>query len=155
MRRPSLAVAAALAALALATPASAGDLRVEGRAGLGWANGGSSHAVLGAAVGYDVALGALGTGVYGGVEQMIEAPTSGGNTRWGTSARIGAQLLGLGSVYAIAGYHYGSGPNATSLGAGYQQALGPVYGRLEYRHYFNEQNAPASNGLMLGLGLKF
>jgi hypothetical protein len=127
---------------------------VEGRAGLGWAGAGSTHGVLGAAVGYDVGLGALGTGVYGGVEQMIEAPTSAATRagHLGPDRRAGA---GAGQPLCHRGLSLWQRAERYFAGRGYQQSLGPVYARLEYRRYFNEQHASDSNGLMLGVGLKF
>jgi len=156
MRAMFLAPVALVASLAFAAPAMAGDLTVEARGGLNWASVGSTKAVVGAAVGYEVDIAMLGTGVFGGVEQNIEKQSSGGgDARWGTSARVGVKILGLGAAYAVGGYHYGGGVKATSIGAGYQRAIGPVFGKLEYRHYVNLGGAPASNSLGLGVGFKF
>jgi len=156
MRSIYLAPAALAASVLFAAPAMAGSLTVEARGGLNWASVGSTKAVVGAAVGYEMDLSLLGTGVFGGVEQNIEkASSGGGDARWGTSARVGAKILGLGAVYGVAGYHYGSGVTATSIGAGYQRAIGPVFGKLEYRHYINQGGVGASNSLGLGVGFKF
>jgi hypothetical protein len=46
-------------------------------------------------------------------------------------------------------------PNATSIGAGYQQGLGPVYGKLEYRHYMNEDAWRPGDAVTVGFGVKF
>jgi len=155
--RLNIAVPAALAAsLLFAAPAMAGNLNVEARGGLAFASVGSTKATVGAAVGYETDIALLGTGVFGGVEESIEKQTSGGiDARWGTSARVGVKILAIGELYGVAGYHYGSGPKATSIGAGYRKAIGPVFGRLEYRHYINQGGAPASNGVNLGVGFSF
>jgi hypothetical protein len=156
MRLIHAAPVALAASLLFAAPAMADNLNVEARAGAAWGGGGSMHATLGAAVGYDVDIAKLGAGVFGGVEESVDKAASGGSdARWGTSARIGAKISGLGSLYGVAGYHYGHGANATSLGAGYMKALGPVYGKLEYRHYFNQGGLPASNGAVVAVGFRF
>lgn len=155
MSRLVLTMMAAAAALGLSSAAVAGEIRIEGRAGASWQSGGSTKATVGAAVGYDASLGALGSGVFAGVEESVDQSAGGSGTRWGTSGRIGLKVLSLGALYGVAGYHYGSGPNATSIGAGYQQGLGPVYGKVEYRHYMNEGGWRPGDAVTLGFGVKF
>jgi len=140
--------------LLASSSAMAGELRIEGRGGVNWVGGTSAKGTYGAAVGYDQSISALGTGVYAGVEQSVDKASSGGDARWGTSARAGVKVLGLGNLYAVAGYHYGSGASGASLGAGYQKALGPVFGKVEYRHYFADAGQKA-DGLLVGFGVAF
>ena len=142
-------------ALLASAPAMAGELRAEARGGVSWTGGLSAKAVYGAAVGYDTDISLLGTGVFAGVEQSADKAPTGGDVRWGTSVRAGIKVLMLGSLYATGGYHYGSGAKATSLGAGYQKGIGPVYGKIEYRHYFPETGGAKADGLLLGVGLRF
>jgi hypothetical protein len=147
--------ALALAALVAANPATAGQLRVEGRAGLGWANGGGTKATMGAAVGYDMSVTALGTGVFAGVEQSIDKQAKDGDARWGTSARLGVKVLALGSLYGVVGYHYGGAYESTSAGVGYAKSLGPVFARVEYRRMLNQGVRSNADRLLLGFGVSF
>lgn len=155
MRRLTLTLAAAAVAALTSTAAQAGEIRVEGRAGVSWQGSSSVRGTYGAAVGYDTSLGALGNGVFAGVEESVDRSAGGNSTRWATSGRIGVKVLSLGALYGVAGYHYGAGPNATSIGAGYQQGLGPVYGKLEYRHYMNEGAWRPGDAVTVGFGVKF
>jgi len=154
MRHLIYATTAAMAAFMMSGTAQAGEIRIEGHGGVSW-QGNSTKATVGAAVGYDMSVGALGNGVFAGVEVSVDSAAGGSGTRWGTSGRLGIKVLSLGALYGVAGYHYGSGPNATSIGAGYQQGLGPVYGKVEYRHYMNEGGWRPGDALTLGFGVKF
>jgi len=159
MRRLTFSLAAAMTAFLAANPAQAGEIRIEGRAGVSWhgtgSGKGSAKGTAGAVLGYDAELGALGSGVFAGVEESVDQAAGSSGTRFATSGRVGVKVVGLGAIYGIAGYHYGSGPNATSVGGGYQQALGPVFGKLEYRHYLNEGVARPGDTVTLGFGVKF
>jgi len=154
MRHLIYATTAAMAAFMMSGTAQAGEIRIEGHGGVSW-QGNSTKATVGAAVGYDMSVGALGNGVFAGVEESVDSAAGGSGTRWGPSGRLGIKVLSLGALYGVAGYHYGSGPNATSIGAGYQQGLGPVYGKVEYRHYMNEGGWRPGDALTLGFGVKF
>jgi outer membrane immunogenic protein len=141
-------------ALLSASPAFAGDARIEVRTGLGWSDGRAANATLGGAVGYDMGFGPAFVGIEQSVDKVLARNR---NERWGTSGRIGTTMIPGTRIYASAGYNYGAGPNATSLGAGLEQKFGPspVYGKVEYKRYFNEDQAPNSNAAMVGLGLRF
>lgn len=154
MRHLIYATTAAMGVFLMSSTAQAGEIRIEGHGGVSW-QGNSTKATVGAAVGYDMSVGALGNGVFAGVEESVDSAAGGSGTRWGTSGRLGIKVLSLGALYGVAGYHYGSGPNATSIGAGYQQGLGPVYGKVEYRHYMNEGGWRPGDALTLGFGVKF
>ncbi|WCT76413.1 hypothetical protein [Novosphingobium humi] len=155
MRHLIYATTAAMAAFLMSGTAQAGEIRIEGHAGVSGQGNGSTKATVGAALGYDAAVGALGNGVFAGVEESVDRSAGGSGTRWGTSGRLGIKVLSLGALYGVAGYHYGSGPNAASVGAGYQQGLGPVYGKVEYRHYMNEGGWRPADAVTLGFGVKF
>jgi hypothetical protein len=145
-----------VACLLFCNPAMAGTLSGEVRGGVAAPSGGTAKATVGAALGYEADLAALGTGVFAGLEQSVEKATTGnGDLRWGTSARAGVKVLLLGKIYAVAGYHYGNGPKASSLGAGFQKGIGSAFVRIEGRHYFTEGNAPSSNSATLGIGVSF
>ncbi|NOW46587.1 hypothetical protein FHW96_002747 [Novosphingobium sp. SG751A] len=155
MPRLTLPIMAAMALCLASGAAQAGEIRIEGRGGVSWQGNGSTKGTAGAAIGYDTAVSALGNGVFAGIEESVDRSAGGSGTRWATSARLGIKVLSLGALYGITGYHYGSGPNATSIGAGYQQGLGPVYGKVEYRHYINEGAWRPGDTVTLGFGVKF
>lgn len=144
----SLAVVAAAAA----TPAFANEARVEVRSGLAWNDGKQAEATIGGAAGYDVNVGPAFVGIEQSVDKTL---TSNEKVRWGTSGRIGIEALPGTKLYATAGYNYGVGPNGTDIGAGVQKAFGPLYGKVEYKHFFNEDGARDSNAALVGVGMKF
>lgn len=147
-----------LASLATATlfaaPAMAGEARVELRTGLGWTDGQAAKGTLGGAAGYDMALPG---GVFLGVEESVDKQLAAGQqTRWGTSARLGTHMGANDKIYATAGYNYGTGPRGTDIGAGWEHTMaGPLYGKVEYKHYFNEGGVQNSNAALIGVGIHF
>ena len=143
----SLAVVAAAA-----TPAFANEARVEVRSGLAWNDGKQAEATIGAAAGYDVNVGPAFVGIEQSVDKTL---TSNEKVRWGTSGRIGIEAQPGTKLYATAGYNYGAGPNATDIGAGIEKGFGPLYGKVEYKHFFTEQGATDSNAALVGVGVKF
>ncbi|NBC35890.1 hypothetical protein GTZ99_04890 [Novosphingobium sp. FSY-8] len=147
-----LSMAAATPALAQSGSGEYGA-RAEVRSGLGWQDGQSAQATLGAAIGYDFATGG---GTFVGVEQSVDKVlTSQDKTRFATTARFGTALTPKDKVYGLAGYQYGVGPNATQVGAGVEHNFGPVYGKVEYRHNFSEDQARDSNAALVGFGVRF
>ena len=141
------------AALVAATPAFAGEARVEIQGGLGWSDGGSTNGVIGAAGGYDWSLPA---GAFVGAEESVDkAVGSDHHVRWGTSGRLGLHIDPQDKLYATAGYNYGVGPHASDLGAGWEHSIGKAYGKVEYKHYFTEDGYRDSNGALVGVGLHF
>ena len=147
-----LASLAAAAAVAAATPAFANEARVEVRSGVAWDDGQQADATVGAAVGYDVSAGPAFVGVEQSVDKTL---ASNRDVRWGTSARVGASIMPGTKLYATAGYNYGDSPNATDIGAGIEKGFGPLYGKVEYKHFFTEQGATDSNAALVGVGIKF
>ncbi|MBU6268251.1 MAG: hypothetical protein KGN34_11965 [Sphingomonadales bacterium] len=148
-----------VAALAGATPALAAGpaddgARVELRSGVTWPDGQAAKGEIGAAAGYDASLGG---GAFVGVEQSVDKTlASGQNVRWGTSGRIGAHVGANDKVYATGGYSYGKGPDAPTVGAGWEHGFGnKLYGKVEYKHFFNEDNATHSNAALVGMGVHF
>ena len=141
-------------ALAAATPALADEARVELRGGVGWPDGQAAKGEVGAAAGYDWSL---GSGAFFGAEESVDKVlASGQKVRWGTSGRLGAHVTPNDKLYATAGYAYGKGPNAPTVGAGWEHGLGgKAYGKVEYKHFFNEDGAPHSNAALVGVGMHF
>ena len=120
------------AATLLAGPALAGETRVELRSGLGWTDGQAAKGTIGGAVGYDIATGG---GTFIGVEESVDKQLAAAQqARWGTSARFGTHMGPDDKLYATAG---------------------PLYTKVEYKHYFNEGGARNSNAALLGVGMKF
>jgi len=153
MMRKTLLTAAFAAATLFAAPAMAGEARVEVHTGVGWDDDLPSKGEIGAAVGYDFNL---APGAFAGVEQSIDKTLiSGKDGRWGTTARAGVNVPALGKLYALAGYSYGVGPNATHVGGGLEHSFGPAFGKVEYRHYFTEDGAPDTNAALVGVGVHF
>ena len=142
------------AATLLAGPALAGETRVELRSGLGWTDGQAAKGTIGGAVGYDIATGG---GTFIGVEESVDKQLAAAQqARWGTSARFGTHMGPDDKLYATAGYNYGTGPHGADIGAGWDHTLGgPLYTKVEYKHYFNEGGARNSNAALLGVGMKF
>lgn len=154
MRLILASLAAAASVAAVATPALANDARVEVRTGLGWSDGLPSKATVGGAVGYDVNAGPAFVGVEQSLDKVL---ASGSEARWGTSVRAGTSVTPSTRLYATAGYNYGVGANATDIGGGIEHnfSMSPLYGKIEYKHFFNEQGARDSNAALVGVGLKF
>jgi outer membrane immunogenic protein len=150
MRLVLLALGAAMVA---ATPALAGEARVEVRSGVDWTGGQSAKGVVGAAAGYDWTLPG---GAFVGAEESIDKTlTSGAHVRWGSSGRIGLHVTPTDKLYATAGYNYGKGPNATDVGAGWEHSFGPMYGKVEYKRFFNEDGVRDNNAALVGVGMHF
>ncbi len=149
MKKISIAVAA-VAAIA-ATPAFAGEARVEARGGIVWAAG-DEEAVAGAAAGYDFDLGQEGktfVGVEGSVDKIL---ADGTDVVFGLTARVGAHTSANGKFYIAGGYSFNDG-DAWHLGAGYQHKVSNnVYLKAEYRRFFEAVDV---NSAVLGLGVTF
>ena len=150
--RVALAATAAAIALLGSAPAWAGEGHIDIHTGLGWSDGLPSKALAGGSVGYDWNKGP----VFIGVEQSIDKVLiSDSDARWGTSARIGTQVSPGFKVYATGGYNYGQGPDGTDIGAGVEKSYGPIYGRVEYKHFFNNDGAIDTNAATVGVGIHF
>jgi len=154
MRRIFLPLAAVPAVFVFATPALANEARVEARGGVYWNSGlNQTDATAGIAAGYDFDL---GTGLFGGIEGSADKVlASGTDVYWGLTSRLGVKAGANDKLYVNGGYTLQKGPNAVHAGAGWEHAFGPVYGKVEYRHFFNEGGLPDSNSVSAGLGLKF
>ena len=144
------------AAAALATPAMANEARVEARGGVVW-DGGDSEALAGVAVGYDWSFGdSAFVGVEVSGDKVLESNT---RVSFGVGARLGLNTSADGKLYGIAAYQ--TKPcrfceESVSAGVGYQHNLGSsLYGKVEYRHFFLDQNRPDGNAVVAGLGVKF
>lgn len=144
-----IALLGAVAAVAVAAPASANEGRFEARGGIAWANG-VEEAVAGVATGYDFDL---GTGAFAGVEASADKILAdGADVVFGVTARAGARLGTGGKLYATAGYSFNDG-DAFHAGAGYQHKLGEsAYIKAEYRRFFDFVDV---NTAAIGFGLTF
>lgn len=148
-----LVLCALAAATVAATPALAGEARVEVQGGVDWSDGLSTKGVIGAAAGYDWSLPG---GAFVGAEESVDKPlASDTHVRWGTSGRLGLHVTPKDKLYATAGYNYGVGPHASDVGAGWEHSFGPMYGKVEYKRFFTEDGLPDSNGAVVGMGVHF
>jgi hypothetical protein len=163
MRLVPIALAACLAAASPAFAQSGGDAgatsatltgaHAEVHTGLGWTDGQTANGTLGASVGYDLQAGKR---TFVGVEQSADKVLSSqAKLRWGSTARVGYAVTGHDKIYALTGYSYGVGANAVHSGAGVEHTVGPVFTRVEYRHYFTEGGNKDDNAATLGVGVKF
>ncbi|MBD3730739.1 MAG: outer membrane beta-barrel protein [Sphingomonadales bacterium] len=156
MKIKSVALAAAVAAIAISAPAYANETRVEARGGVVW-DGGDSDATAGVAAGYDWDLGA---GAFGGVEVSADKVlTSNTRVSFGTSARVGAKLDGGTKLYAIGGYQTkpcAGCEDSWTAGAGAEVPFGDkFYGKVEYRHFFVGNGFSDYDGALAGVGIRF
>ena len=150
----SLAAVAATAA----TPALANEARVEARGGVFWIGGANyTEATLGAAAGYDFDL---GNTVFAGVEVSGDKILEGSANRvvFGFTGRLGAKVSPNDKLFAAGGYS--TKPctgcvDSEHLGAGWEHNFGPLYGKVEYRHYFTNQNTLDADAVVAGLGINF
>ena len=149
------AVAAALLSAVVATPALAadgGEARVEVRGGYVTGSG-LVDATLGVAGGYDFDLGstAFAGAEIAGDKVLID----GAKVQFSAGGRAGAKLGANGKLYANAGYTFGQ-IDDPYIGAGYQHKLGQsLYGKVEYRHQFIDNNINDFDTFAVGLGLAF
>jgi hypothetical protein len=158
MRQVLIAAAAAACAMgAFAGPAMAGtsgDVRAEVRSGVDWEDGQAAKGTIGAAIGYDYNLPG---GAFIGVEQAIDKTLVTRDDAVGsTSARFGIHATPRDKLYVISGYSYGSNyQDGAHLGGGVEHSFGPYYGKVEYRHIFNNDAANQNNQVLIGAGVKF
>lgn len=146
-----VALIAAAAALVAAAPAAANEGRAEVRGGIVWADG-FEEAVAGAAAGYDFDIGEAGfIGLEGSADQVL---VDGADPVFGASARIGGRIVKNGKLFVAGGYSFGEGEDQIHLGAGYEHRVaGPVYVKVEYRHFFSD--FLDANVVAAGVGLNF
>jgi outer membrane immunogenic protein len=143
-----LTLIAALASVALATPALAGEGRFEGRAGLAFGNGNSDF-LAGIGAGYDFDLGEM---AFAGPEVSLDTNFD-GTELINLGGRVGAKLNDAGKLYVAAGYEVNDS-NSFNLGAGYQHAFGEnTIGKVEYRRFF--QDGSDANTVMVSVGFRF
>lgn len=150
-----LVILSAAAALVAATPAVANEIRVEARGGVVWEEG-NSDAVAGVAAGYDFDLGEK---TFVGMEVSADKRlVDGAKVAFGFTGRAGAKL-GAGKLYADGGYTTtfdNAYVDSWHLGAGYEHSFGEkLYGKVSYRHFFNEDVAIDSDAVVVGVGVKF
>lgn len=147
------AIAAALLAAGLSTPALAadGETHVEVHGGYIWGNG-TDEATAGIAGGYDLNL---GDKAFAGVEIAGDKVLqNGANVQFSAGGRAGGRIGTNGKLYANAGYTFGD-IDDPYIGAGYQHKFGQnVYGKVEYRHQFIN-NFGDFNTVTAGIGLAF
>ena len=155
MRHVLLSLAAAVATVAVASPALANEARVEGRGGVIWGSG-NEEAVAGIAVGYDFDL---GSATFAGAEITADKIlTSGTKVSFGFNGRAGVKMGEASKLYAVGGYNTevcDLCDGTWGLGAGFQQGFPQnLYGKIEYRHNFVD-NFDDTDTLMVGLGARF
>jgi outer membrane immunogenic protein len=144
------------ASMVLATPALANEARLEARGGVIW-DGGQTEAIAGVAAGYDFDL---GDRAFVGAEVSADKIlTSNQRVSFGFGGRVGLKTSEVGKLYAAGSFQTKFCrfcDESWSLGAGYQHAFGEkVYGKVEYRHYFFDQNVSDPDAVTAGLGVRF
>lgn len=149
-----VALVAAAAALAVATPAAANEFRVEARGGMSFGENQSEEFVAGVAAGYDFDLGEKAfIGAEASVDKIF---VDNSGVVLGGTARLGMKE-GNSKFFLAGGYtdltcdFCGDGFHA---GAGVEVGLTEqVYGKLEYRHFFFD--GTDSNVVAAGVGMRF
>jgi outer membrane immunogenic protein len=143
-------ILASVAASLVSAPAmAAGEGRVEGRAGIAWANGFGEDFVAGVAAGYDLDL---GSAAFVGPEVSYDTNFDGLDAL-NLGARVGFKAGEKTKVYLTAGYDVAD-IEEFNMGAGVQHAFGEkIYGKVEYRRYF--LNGTDLSSAAVGLGVKF
>lgn len=147
---------AAAAVLASATPALANEYRAEARGGVIW-SGGDNEAIAGVAAGYDFDLAPR---TFIGAEVSADKIlTSGTRVAFGFNARGGVSVPVVGKLYATGGYTTKACSGCDdqwNAGAGIQHTFLPmIYGKLEYRHFFERKFTNSANAVVVGLGVKY
>ncbi|MFN3515723.1 MAG: outer membrane protein [Novosphingobium sp.] len=145
-----------LASLAFATPALANDARVEARGGVIWSNG-NSEDIWGVAAGYDFDLGAT---TFAGVEVSGDKiGASGTKVAFGATGRLGVKAGEGTRLFGAGGYTTETCNGCEGqwhLGAGLEQKVsGPVYVKVEYRHFFKNDVITDSDTVVGGVGVRF
>jgi outer membrane immunogenic protein len=145
-----------LASLAFATPALANEGRIEARGGVIWSNG-SSEDTWGIAAGYDFDLGET---AFAGVEVSGDKiGTSGTKVAFGLNTRVGMKAGEGTRLFAAGGYTTEACDGCEGqwdLGAGLEQKVsGPVYVKVEYRHFFENDVILGSDAVVAGVGVRF
>lgn len=151
MRNYVLALAATCA---FATPAVAGESRIEARGGIYFAEGVSDEAIAGVAVGHDFDLSENG---FAGVELSADKLlTDGTQVVVGATGRVGIKTGGT-RLFFTGGYSSKACTlceDSVTAGAGAQQNLNErLFTKVEYRHFFNDFGD--GNVIAAGLGLRF
>lgn len=149
-----VSLAAAVAALAIAAPATANDFRLEARGGLSFGENQSEEFVAGAAAGYDFDISE--TAFIGAEASVDKVFVDNSGVVLGGTARLGMKE-GNSKFFIAGGYtdltcdFCGDGFHA---GAGVELGLTQqVYGKLEYRHFFFD--GTDSNVIATGIGVRF
>ena len=146
-----------LASLAVASPAMANEARVEARGGVFWSDGYTQDS-YGVAAGYDFDLGQT---LFAGAEVSADKiADTGTKVAFGLTGRAGVKTGEAGKLFIASGYTTETCSNCDNdsvhLGAGYEHKFaGNLYGKVEYRHFFLDQNRPDGNAVVAGLGVKF
>ncbi|MEP6867277.1 MAG: hypothetical protein ABJA20_02060, partial [Novosphingobium sp.] len=115
-----------------------------------------TEATAGVAAGYDFDL---GSSAFAGVEVSGDKIlTSNTHVAAGFTGRLGAKL-GAGKLFAAGGYttSFCSGCDGEyHAGAGYEHSFGnKLYGKVEYRHFFERGTSSNADAVSAGLGVKF
>ena len=147
-----IAAVVALAGIGFASPATAGEGRVEARGGIAFSSG-ESVAVAGLAAGYDVDL--SDNGPFVGAEVSVDLPLEETSALlFGFTGRIGTRVGDAGRLYVAGGYSVNA-IDAFHVGAGYQYKFSDrFYGKVEYRRFLSN-NYDGVNSVVAGIGLAF
>jgi outer membrane immunogenic protein len=146
---------ALFAALTAASPALAGEGRIEARGGY-YKDVGPGAGVAGIAAGYDFDIGSQ---AFIGPEVSIDKVLRSGNEYlFGLTGRAGVKLGERGKLFVAGGVTPKSVEESPyRLGGGYEHRLGGnLYIKAEYRHYFAERSVfDSGDSVTAGVGFKF
>ncbi len=144
------AFAAVAAAAAIATPAHAGETRIEGRVGIVW-DGGFTDDTLGLVVGHDFDV---NENVFIGIEGVADTNLSFDDPVLGVNARLGTKFKENTKVFVLGGYARATEGDADDfvVGAGAQHNFGEKsLISLQYQRSIDFD----LNRVMIGYGVRF
>lgn len=146
----NIIVAALSVAAVMATPALAGETRVEARGGVVWVPGASNEAI-GLALGYDTDIGG---NLFAGIEGTADTDFDFVSPVLGLNARLGFKASDNAKVFVTGGYAYDTDFDIDdiALGAGAQFAVGEKsFVSVQYQRYLDLE----INRVSVGVGYKF
>lgn len=144
-------ISAAVAAVTFAaSPAYAGETRVEVRGGVVWCCGVSDE-TLGLAIGHDFDI---SSDLFVGVEGVIDTNFDFVDPTLGLNARIGTKLSENAKLFGTVGYAHETGysDDDFAIGAGYQHNIGAkALVSVQYQRYLDSD----INRATVGVGYRF
>lgn len=155
MRKIVFAALAATSALAAASPAFAGDTRMDVHYGVVSSQGSSSD-VGGVSFGHDIDTSFGFVGIEGSVDKVFDTGT---RVAMGFTGRAGVKVGGADRLFGAAGYttkYCSACDGAMHLGTGYERQFdNGLYGKVEYRHFLLPHHVADADSVAVGVGFRF